>query len=108
MNNQNKDNDLEKIKAQLKKVVDPELNIDILDLGLLRDIELGDWDDNFSMYEYIKIIMTLTSPMCPFVDSIIQDVEDKVNELQIGECQVDITFDPPWEVPEHLRLELGL
>ena len=50
---------------------------------------------NIKMYNYIKIIMTLTTPMCPFVDFIIQDVEDKINELEIGDCEIEITFDPP-------------
>jgi metal-sulfur cluster biosynthetic enzyme len=93
---------------KLKEVIDPELSYDIVTLGLLRDIEFGDWQEDFGVYDYIKIIMTLTSPMCPFADALIEDVETKVMELNAGEPQVEITFDPPWQAPESLREELGV
>lgn len=95
----------DKIIEELKKVVDPELDINIVDLGLIRNIELGEWNNTFEIYDYIKVIMTLTTPMCPFVDIIIQNVEDTVNLLQSGEAQIELTFDPPWEMPENLKLE---
>lgn len=98
----------ESVLEELKKVIDPELNIDIVRLGLIRDVEVGEYFDELSVHEYVKILMTFTSPMCPFVDSMLQDVEDSINILGKGEAQVDVTFDPPWECPEDLRLELGL
>jgi metal-sulfur cluster biosynthetic enzyme len=100
-----KEND---IKDALQKVIDPELNIDIVRLGLIRSIEIGEYFEELNMHEYIKIIMTFTSPMCPFVDSILQDVEDNINILGKGQAEVEVTFDPPWECPEDLKLELGL
>lgn len=96
------------ILKELKKIIDPELNIDIVRLGLIRDVEIGEYFEELGIYEYIKVIMTLTSPMCPFVDALIQEVEDNVNLLGVGECVVELTFDPPWECPEDLKLELGL
>lgn len=92
----NRDKELvKKITNKLSEIIDPELNIDIVRLGLIRDIEMGEFDERFAMYNYIKIIMTLTTPMCPFADIIISDVEDKINELQIGDCEVELIFDPP-------------
>ncbi len=98
----------ELILEELKKVIDPELNIDIVRLGLIREVEVGEYFEELSMHEYIKVLMTFTSPMCPFVDSMIQDVEDTINILGKGEAQIEVTFDPPWECPQDLRLELGL
>jgi metal-sulfur cluster biosynthetic enzyme len=92
----------------LTKVEDPELNINIVKLGLIRDVEIGEYFEEVGVHEYIKVLMTLTSPMCPFADTLIQDVEDAVNLLGKGEAQVDLSFDPPWECPEDLKLELGL
>lgn len=93
---------------KLKEVIDPELSYDIVTLGLLRDVVFGEWQEDFNMYDSITIVMTLTSPMCPFADALIEDVETKVLELNAGEPQVEITFEPPWEAPEGLREELGL
>ena len=107
-----KEENQEQIKAQiteaLKKVLDPELGIDIVKLGLIRKIELGEYLGDFKVYEYVKVIMTLTSIMCPFADEIISQVETEVNLLNLGEAQVDLDFDEPWEPSEELRLELGI
>ncbi|MFO0743658.1 MAG: metal-sulfur cluster assembly factor [Candidatus Paceibacterota bacterium] len=102
----------EKIKLQiteaLKKVIDPELGIDIVKLGLIRKIELGEYLEDFKVYEYVKVVMTLTSIMCPFADDIISQVETEVNTLNFGEAQVELDFDEPWEPSEELKLELGI
>lgn len=102
----------EKIKSQiteaLKKVIDPELGIDIVKLGLIRKIELGEYLEDFKVYEYVKVVMTLTSIMCPFADDIISQVETEVNTLNFGETQVELDFDEPWEPSEELKLELGI
>lgn len=96
------------VREALKKVIDPELGIDIVRLGLILNIEIGEFYPELNVHEYIKVEMTLTSPMCPFVDSIIQDVEDNINLLGKGEAQVELNFENPWQVPEDLRLELGV
>ncbi len=96
------------VLQELKKVIDPELNIDIVALGLIRDVTVGEYFEELGVHENISVLMTFTSPMCPFVDSMLQDVEDTINILGKGEAQVEVTFDPPWECPEDLRLELGL
>lgn len=98
----------EKILESLKSVSDPELDINIVDLGLIRNLEFGDYLEDFKVYEYVKVIMTLTSIMCPFADKIIQDVEDCVNSLNFGEAQVELDFSEPWEPSEDLKLQLGI
>lgn len=98
----------EKILESLKSVSDPELGISIVDLGLIKKIEIGEYLEDFKIYEYIKVIMTLTSVMCPFADKIIEDVELKVNSLNLGEAQVELDFSEPWEPSEELRIQLGI
>lgn len=108
----NKEKDLEKIQEEvinsLKEISDPELGIDIVELGLIRKIEIGEYLEDFKVYEYIKVIMTLTSIMCPFADKIVEDVELKINSLNLGEAQVELDFTDPWEPSEELRLKLGI
>lgn len=108
----NKEKDLEKIQEEvinsLKEISDPELGISIVDLGLIKKIEIGEYLEDFKIYEYIKVIMTLTSVMCPFADKIIEDVELKVNSLNLGEAQVELDFSEPWEPSEELRIQLGI
>lgn len=98
----------EKILNELREIFDPELEINIVDLGLIRKIEIGEYLEDFKVYEYIKVIMTLTSLMCPFADKIIEDVELKINSLNLGEVQVELDFSDPWEPSGELKLKLGL
>ncbi len=103
----------DKILESLKSIIDPELNIDIVRLGLIRDIKIGEYFAEIKSYEYIKIIITLTTPMCPFADIIISDIKDNITELCFvagvkSEIEVDVTFDPPWTCPEDIRLEMGV
>lgn len=98
----------EKILNELREIFDPELEINIVDLGLIRKIEIGEYLEDFKVYEYIKVIMTLTSLMCPFADKIIEDVELKINSLNFGEVQVELDFSDPWEPSGELKLKLGL
>jgi len=91
----------EKIIEKIQQVNDPEMGIDIYTIGLIYDIDLKEEG-------IIKILMTLTTPFCPYADQIIQEVEDKVGELNLGEVQVDLTFEPAWKPPENLRSLLGV
>lgn len=95
----------ETIQEKLKEVKDPELVLDIVTLGLVLEINL---DEDGTGAE---IIMTLTSPFCPFANELIEDVEEKVGELfegVEGSVRVEITFDPPWDPPEEIRWMLGI
>jgi FeS assembly SUF system protein len=89
----------------LKEIYDPEIPVNIYDLGLIYEI---DADENNN----VRIRMTLTAPNCPMADDIIRDVRDKVEAIEgIKELDLKLTFDPPWDesnLTEEARLELGL
>jgi len=89
----------EQIFEALKKVKDPEIGIDIVRLGLIRDVKIDD--------DGVEILMTLTSPFCPFADKIVQEAEREVKRIEgSGDVRVEITFDPPWEPPEEIKAML--
>jgi metal-sulfur cluster biosynthetic enzyme len=89
------------ITEKLRTVKDPELGLDIVSLGLVRGVEIDD--------DGVEVLMTLTSPFCPFADELIQSVEKEVGKLpESGDVRVEITFDPPWEPPEDVKDALGL
>jgi len=95
----------EKIVRVLKTIYDPEIPVDIYELGLIYDVFVNE------DYE-TKILMTLTSPNCPVAESLPQEVQDKVKSLkEVTDCEVEITFDPPWTqdlMSDEAKLELGM
>ncbi len=94
----------DQIKEKLKEVEDPELGIDIITLGLIRNIKILKEGDA----QVAEVLMTLTTPLCPFANDIILAVENKLIENGINEPRVELSFDPPWEPPEELRMSIGL
>jgi len=92
------------IVTVLKSIYDPEIPVDIYELGLIYDIDIS--DDN-----EVRISMTLTSPSCPVAESLPAEVEQKVKGIEaVKDARVEITFDPPWEkdmMSEEAQLELG-
>jgi FeS assembly SUF system protein len=94
----------EKIVNELKQVYDPEIPVDVYELGLIYDVFIN--EDN-----EVKILMTLTSPNCPVAESLPKEVEDKVKSLdEVKDAEVEITFDPPWTkdlMSDEAKLELG-
>jgi len=95
----------EKIVRVLKTIYDPEIPVDIYELGLIYDVMVNtDYD--------VKILMTLTTPNCPVAETLPREVEDKVKSLDsVKDCEVEITFDPPWTqdlMSEEAKLELGM
>ena len=94
----------EKIINEIRKTYDPELPVNIYDLGLIYDISI----DNFNN---IKIIMTLTTVNCPVADSFPLEVAKKVHELNdVGQVSIKLTFQPPWNkdmMSENAKLALG-
>jgi FeS assembly SUF system protein len=94
----------DKIEAALRTVFDPEIPVNIYDLGLVYDIKM---EENGN----VKITMTLTAPACPAAGEIIRDVKDKVEEIEgVIDCHVQLTFDPAWSkemMSEEAKLELG-
>lgn len=89
----------------LKNIYDPEIPVNIWDLGLIYEIDADD-DNN------VKIRMTLTAPNCPMADDIIRDVRAQVEAVEgVKELDLKLTFDPPWDesnLTDEARLELGL
>ncbi len=95
----------EKIVKVLKTIYDPEIPVDIYELGLIYDVMVNtDYD--------VKILMTLTTPNCPVAESLPREVEERVKTLDtVKDCEVEITFDPPWTqelMSEEAKLELGM
>ncbi|NJB71601.1 FeS assembly SUF system protein [Saonia flava] len=95
----------EKIVNVLKTIYDPEIPVDIYELGLIYDVFVNEDND-------VKILMTLTSPNCPVAESLPAEVEEKVKSIdEIKDAEVEITFDPPWTqdlMSEEAKLELGM
>ncbi len=103
--NKNNTEDLgEKIVKELKSIFDPEIPVDIYELGLIYDVFVN--EDN-----EVKILMTLTTPNCPVAETLPQEVEEKIKSLDdVKTAEVEITFDPPWTkdlMSEEAKLELG-
>jgi FeS assembly SUF system protein len=96
------------IEEKLKKVFDPEIPINIYDLGLIYKVELKEKDN----YLFATIEMTLTSPACPVAESLLGQVKSYVEAVdEVDECTVDLVFDPPWskeKISEEGNLELML
>ncbi|MBN1117922.1 MAG: DUF59 domain-containing protein [Bacteroidales bacterium] len=89
----------------LKSIYDPEIPVNIYDLGLIYDINI----DNDKKAE---IVMTLTAPNCPIADQILLEVKERVASVEgITESEVKLVFDPPWDqnmMTDEAKLELGM
>lgn len=94
-----------KIVEALKKVYDPEIPVNIYDLGLIYEID-------YTEEKEAKIEMTLTAPNCPLVDVLLADVENAVNALdEVEKTSINLVFEPQWDksmLSEEAKLELGL
>ena len=95
----------EEIVEVLKSIYDPEIPVDIYELGLIYDVFVNE------DYE-VKILMTLTTPNCPVAETLPLEVEEKVKSIDsVKDAEVEITFDPPWSqdlMSEEAKLELGM
>ena len=100
----NNDPRMQRIIEVLRDVYDPEIPVNIYDLGLVYSIDI---DEDQSA----NIIMTLTAPGCPVADMIVQNVYENVTAVEgIKEANIELTFDPPWDksmMSEEAKLELG-
>ena len=96
--------DKEQVIEVLKKVYDPEIQYDIWSLGLVYNIEIEG--------NKVKILMTFTSPMCPYGPALLDDVRRSVSAIDgVGEVEVEITFTPVWgpdKMTEEARMGLGI
>ncbi len=94
----------EKVVRAIKEVYDPEIPVDVYELGLIYEI-------NVFPINNVHVLMTLTSPSCPAAESIPSEVEQRVKAIEgVNEVQVELTFDPPFDtsmMSETAKLELG-
>jgi len=101
--------EIKKLGEEIIKVIctifDPEIPVNIYELGLIYDVEVSDKGD-------VSIEMTLTSPNCPVAESLPAEVEEKVKDINlINDVKVNIVFEPPWTkdmMSEEAKLELGM
>lgn len=94
----------DKVLEVIKTCYDPEIPVNIYELGLIYEIKVDDGND-------VHVKMTLTSPSCPVAETLPPDVENKIKGIpEVNNAKVEITFDPPWEqsmMSEAAKLELG-
>ena len=89
----------------LKQVCDPEIPVNIYDLGLIYEI-------NVNKKHEVSILMTFTAPNCPMAEEVVMDVRNSVEDVPgVTSCEIELTFDPVWDrsmLSEEARVELGL
>lgn len=89
----------------LRLVYDPEIPVNVYDLGLIYNVEVSD-------AAAVVVTMTLTSPACPVAESLPAEIEERVRETPgVRAAKVELTWDPPFSldrIPDHVKLELGL
>ena len=94
----------EKVIAEIKKIYDPEIPVNIYELGLIYDISIKDKD--------VSVKMTLTTPNCPVAESLPKEVKDSILEInEVKKVDLDLVWEPPWDksmMSEAAKLELNL
>ena len=97
---------VDSVKSSLKRVVDPDIGINIVDLGLVYEIDVNQEND-------VQVLMTLTAPNCPFGDMIMMETEFAVRSVKdVNLVKINLTFDPPWNPDQHVsdeaKYQMGL
>ena len=94
----------EKVIAEIKKIYDPEIPVNIYELGLVYDISINNSE--------VKVKMTLTSPNCPVAESLPKEVEESVKGIEeVKDAKLELVWEPPWDksmMSEAAKLELNL
>lgn len=95
----------EKVWDILKQVLDPELNFNVVDLGLIYGVELKDGKD-------ILVKMTMTTPFCPYAPALLADAKDQLSKIkEVGQIDIEVVWEPPWsleKIKPEIREQLGL
>tara|TARA_B100000287_G_scaffold277853_1_gene261788 strand:+ start:450 stop:749 length:300 start_codon:yes stop_codon:yes gene_type:complete len=95
----------DKVIAEIKKIYDPEIPVNIYELGLIYDIKV---DENNN----VKVNMTLTTPNCPVAESLPKEVKDSIMEIKgVNKVDLSLVWDPPWDksmMSEAAKLELNI
>ena len=94
----------DKVVAEIKKIYDPEIPVNIFELGLIYDISIKD--------KNVSVKMTLTTPNCPVAESLPKEVKDSIMQVDgVEKVDLDLVWDPPWNksmMSEAAKLELNL
>ncbi len=94
----------EKVIAEIKKIYDPEIPVNIYELGLIYDVSVKE--------KTVKVKMTLTTPNCPVAESLPKEVKDSIMEIkEVDKVDLDLVWEPPWDksmMSEAAKLELNL
>jgi len=91
----------EQVEAQLRTVMDPEIGLDVVTLGLIYNIEVKE--------NVVNLTVTLTSPMCPYGPMLIEQMRDAAQKVEgIAKAEVELTFEPAWVPPPEVRLMMGV
>ena len=94
----------EEVIKEIKKIYDPEIPVNIYDLGLIYDISISD--------KHVDIMMTLTSPNCPVADTLPKNVKENIEKIKdVSSAEVKLTWNPPWNkdmMTEAAKLELNI
>ena len=94
----------EKVISEIKKIYDPEIPVNIYELGLIYDVSIENHD--------VKVKMTLTTPNCPVAESLPKEVKDSIKEIkEVNDVSLDLVWNPPWNksmMSEAAKLELNL
>lgn len=88
------------VKEALKNVKDPELDMDMITLGLIYAVKI----ENTKVF----IKMTFTTPYCPYGPLLLKKIEDAIKAIGASDVDIDVVLDPPWEPPEELKAMMGL
>jgi len=95
----------ENIIRELKTVYDPEIPVDVYELGLIYDVQISDEGD-------VLVLMTLTSPNCPVAETLPMEIEEKVKAVEfVKSTKIELTFEPTWTkdmMSEEAKFELGM
>ena len=95
----------DQVIAEIKKIYDPEIPVNIYDLGLIYDVKVD-------KENVVEIKMTLTTPNCPVAESLPKEVEDSVKEIkEVKDAKLELVWEPPWDksmMSEAAKLELNL
>jgi metal-sulfur cluster biosynthetic enzyme len=99
----------DRVREELKQVIDPELFVNIVDLGLIYDVDIQPQEDG---KQVVKIEMTMTSPMCPAGPQLVSQSQAAVEKIEgVTEVEIKVVMDPPWtpdRMTEDARDQLGI
>jgi len=91
----------EQVVETLKKINDPEIQLDVYTLGLIYNVEIKE--------EKVNLKMTFTSPMCPYGPFLMDDIKTKIGMLEgVREVNIELTFEPAWQPTQEVKVMLGI